>query len=186
MRPLKPPFALALFSEKRRELAARCIVFRPKRPNLPLIRARIWFHMVRGRLRPEKLWILSKNHEKPIDPHSFFKWIRNAEYIAIPRQPHLPFLTELKGMLRDYNVADPIIVRSCKNCAADGRLTMLRKRDVFTADGEALCYPCALRELSNRFRSMDIKISRQAHDSLEAMLKRLRSVDKVAWFLSSR
>jgi helicase len=183
---LTPPFALALFPEKKRELAAQCIVFRPKHPNLPLLRARVWFHMPSGRLRPTKLWVLSKNKEKPIDPHSFIKWIKKAEYIAIPRRPHLPFLTELKAMLRDYNVSDPIIVRSCKNCATAGRLSMLRKNEVYSVDGEDVCYPCALRELSNRFRSMDIKISKQARSSLETMLKRLRSVDKVAWFLSSR
>jgi len=63
---------------------------------------------------------------------------------------------------------------------------MLRKNDVFNADGEDVCYPCALHELSNRLRSMNLKISKQARESLEVMLKRLRSVDKVAWFLSSR
>ncbi|MHA2405716.1 MAG: DUF5814 domain-containing protein [Candidatus Hermodarchaeia archaeon] len=187
MRPIKPPFSLALFPEKKRELAAVIIVFRPKRSNYPILRARVQFHMREGRLRPEKLWITQKGGGiRPVDPRTMVNWIRNAEYIAIPRQPRFPFLAELKGMLRDFGVKDPMIVRACNSCIADNRLTMLRKQQVFRLEGQPVCYKCASRELTHRLQSMDLDVSKKAYGSLETMLQRLKSVEKVASFLSSQ
>lgn len=186
MRPLKPPFGLALFPEKKRELSAFCVVFRPKRSSIPILRARIQFRMEEGRLRPAKLWLIQKGGVRPIDPRTFVNWVRNAEYIAIPRQPRFPFLTELKGMLRDFGVKDPVIVRACSSCIADSRLTMLNRQQVYQLEGQPVCYKCASRELGNRLQSMDIEVSKKAYGSLETMLRRLRSVEKVASFLSSQ
>ncbi|MFW9933907.1 MAG: DUF5814 domain-containing protein [Candidatus Thorarchaeota archaeon] len=186
MRPLKPPFSVALFPEKKREQAAFIIVFRPKRSHVPILRARVNFQMKEGRLRPEKLWLVQKGGIKPVDPRTFVNWVRNAEYIAIPRQPRFPFLAELKGMLRDFGVKDPVIVRACSSCIADGRFTMLRKQQVYQFEGQPVCYKCASRELTNRLQSMDVEISKKAYGSLETMLQRLRSVEKVASFLSSQ
>ncbi|MFX1581648.1 MAG: DUF5814 domain-containing protein [Promethearchaeota archaeon] len=186
MRPLKPPFNLALFPEKKRELAAFIVVFRPKRPHIPILRARVQFQMREGRLRPEKLWLIQKGGIRPIDPRTFVNWVRNAEYIAIPRQPRFPFLPELKAMLRDFSVKDPVIVRACNSCIADGRLTMLRKQQVYQLEGQPVCYKCASRELTNRLQAMDVEVSKRAYSSLETMLQQLRSVEKVASFLSSQ
>lgn len=186
MRPLKPPFGLALFPEKKRELAAFCVVFRPKRSSLPILRARVQFRMKEGRLRPEKLWLVQKGGVRPIDPRTFVNWLRNAEYIAIPRNPRFPFLAELKGMLRDFSVKDPVIIRACNSCIADDRLTMLRKQEVFHLEGRPICYKCASRELMNRLQAMDVDISKKAYRSFETMLRRLRSVEKVASFLSAQ
>ncbi len=186
MRPLKPPFSLALFPEKKRELAAFIVVFRPKRSNLPILRARVHFQMQEGRLRPEKLWLVQKGGIRPVNPRTFVNWVRNAEYIAIPRQPRFPFLAEMKGMLRDYGVKDPVIVRACSSCIADDRLTMLRKQQVYQLEGQPVCYKCASRELMNRLQSMDVVVSKKAYGSLETMLQRLKSVEKVASFLSSQ
>ncbi len=186
MRPLKPPFSLALVPEKKRELAAFIIVFRPKRSNLPILRARIKFQMKEGRLRPAKLWLVQKGGIKPVDPRTFLNWVRNAEYVAIPRSPRFPFLAELKGMLRDFGVKDPVIVRACSSCITDGRLTMLRKQQVYRLEGQPVCYKCASRELTNRLQSIDVEVSKKAYGSLETMLQRLQSVEKVASFLSSQ
>ncbi len=185
MRPLKPPFGLALFPEKKRELEAFCIIFRPNRSSLPILRARIQFQMKEGRLRPLKLWLVQKGGVQPVDPRAFVNWVRTAEYIAIPRQPMFSFLIELKGMLRDFGVKDPVIVRACSSCINEGRLTLLRKQQVFSLGGQPVCYKCASHELTNRLRSMDIGISKKAYGNLETMLRRLRSVEKVASFLSS-
>jgi helicase len=175
-----------LFPEKKRELAAFIVVFRPKRSHLPILRARVQFQMREGRLRPEKLWLIQKGGIKPIDPRTFVNWVRNAEYIAIPRQPRFPFLPELKAMLRDFSVKDPVIVRACSSCIVDGRLTMLRKQHVYQLEGQPVCYKCASRELTNRLQSMDVEVSKRAYGSLETMLQQLRSVEKVASFLSSQ
>jgi helicase len=186
MRPLKPPYSLALVPEKKRELAALIIVFRPKRSTSPILRARVQFQMREGRLRPEKLWLVQKGGTKPVDPRNVVSWVRDAEYIAIPRQPRFPFLAELKGMLRDFSVKDPVIVRACSSCIANGRLTMLRKQQVYRLEGQPVCYKCASQELVNRLHSMDVDISKKAYGSLETMLQRLQSVEKVASFLSSQ
>ena len=186
MRPMKPPFSLALFPEKKRELAASVVIFRPKRSKIPILRARVQFQMREGRLRPDKLWLVQKGGIKPVDPRTFVNWVRNAEYIAIPRQPRFPFLAEIKGMLRDFGVKDPVIVRTCSSCIADGKLTMLQKKQVYRLEGQPVCYKCASRELTHRLQSMDVVISKKAYSSLETMLQQLRSVEKVASFLSSR
>lgn len=186
MRPLKPPFTLAIFSENDKDFDALCFIFHPNRPNQPLRRARVRFHMVKGRLRPEKLWILTGNRTSPVDPYTFTKWVRKAQHIVVPRQPRLPFLAELKAMLRDFNVGDLIIVRTCQACSAEGRLTMLRKQQVFLIGGDSACKTCASRELTTRLRSMEIRISKKARGNLDVMLERLRSVDKTVWFLSSK
>ncbi|MDO8056890.1 MAG: DUF5814 domain-containing protein [Candidatus Hermodarchaeota archaeon] len=187
MRPIKPPFVLALIPEKKIELAARCIIFRPNRPTMPLLHARIQFEMNQGRLRPTKLLLfLKKGGVRPVDPRTFVSWVRDAENIVIPRNPPLSFLTELKGMLRDYDVKEPVIVRVCSSCIGEGRLTMLRRQQVFKLTGQPVCYQCASRELAHRLQSMDIDLSKSAHRSLETMLRRLRSVEKVASFLSSQ
>jgi len=186
MRPLKPPFSLALFPEQKRELAAFVVIFRPKRSNAPILRARVQLVMRKGRLRPEKLWLIRKGGISPVNPQTFVTWAREAEYIAIPRQPHFPFLTELKGMLRDFGVKDPMIVRACSSCIADGKLTMLRKQQVYQLEGQPVCYKCASQELMTRLQSIDVEISKQAYGSLETMLQRLKSVEKVVSFLSSQ
>ncbi|MFX0169059.1 MAG: DUF5814 domain-containing protein [Candidatus Hodarchaeota archaeon] len=186
MRPIKPPFGLALFPEKKQELEAHCIVFRPNRPTIPIIRARVQFQMKQGRLRPSKLLLLRKGGVRPIDPRTFINWVRDAENIVIPRNPRFPFLTDLKGMLRDFGVKDPVIVRACSSCIGDERLTMLRRQQVFKLEGQPVCYQCASRELTHRLRSMDVELSKSTHRSLETMLHRLRSVEKVASFLSSQ
>ncbi|MFX1474112.1 MAG: DUF5814 domain-containing protein [Promethearchaeota archaeon] len=186
MRPIKTPFTLAIFSEKDKDLEALCLLFHPNRPGSPLRRARIRFHMVKGRLRPEKLWILIGNRTAPVDPYTFIKWIRKAERIVVPAHPRLPFLAELKAMLRDFNVGDLTIVRTCQSCAAEGRLTMLRRQQVFSIGGNPACKTCASRELSHRLRSMEVRVSKQARANLDVMLERLRSVDKTVWFLSSK
>ncbi len=186
MRPLKPPFGLALFPEKKRELSGFCVVFRPKRASIPILRARIQFRMEEGRLRPAKLWLIQKGGVRPIDPRTFVNWVRNAEYIVIPRQPRFPFLTELKGMLRDFGVKDPVVVRACSSCIAESRLTLLNRQQVYQLEGQPVCYKCASQELGNRLQAMDVEVSKKAYGSLETMLRRLRSVEKVASFLSSQ
>ncbi|MFX1318711.1 MAG: DUF5814 domain-containing protein [Promethearchaeota archaeon] len=186
MRPLKPPFSLALFPEQKRELAAFVTIFRPKRSNVPILRARVQFEMRKGRLRPEKLWLVRKGGISPVNPQTFVIWAREAEYIAIPRQPHFLFLTELKGMLRDFGVKEPMIVRACSSCITEGKLTMLRKQQVYQLVGQPVCYKCASQELMNRLQSIDVEISKQAYGSLETMLQRLKSVEKVVSFLSSQ
>ncbi len=186
MRPLKPPFSLALIPEQKRELAAFVVIFRPKRSNVPILRARVQLVMRKGRLRPEKLWLVRRGGISPVNPQTFVTWAREAEYIAIPRQPHFPFLTELKGMLRDFGVKDPMIVRACSSCIADGKVTMLRKQQVYQLEGQPVCYKCASQQLMNRLQSIDVEISKQAYGSLETMLQRLKSVEKVVSFLSSQ
>ncbi len=186
MRPLKPPFGLALFPEKQRELAAFVVIFRPKRSSVPILRARVQFQMKKGRLRPQKLWFVQKGGVRPVDPRTFVNWLRSAEYITIPRYPRFPFLIELKGMLRDFGVKDPVIVRACTSCITDGRLTMLRRQQVFQMEGQPVCYKCASGELSNRLQAMDVQVSKKAYGSLDTMLRRLRSIEKVASFLSSQ
>ncbi len=126
------------------------------------------------------------NRTSPVDPYTFIKWIRKAEHIVVPRQPQLPFLAELKSMLRDFNVGDLTIVRTCQSCAAEGRLTMLRRQQVFSVGGSSTCKSCASRELTIRLRSMEARISKQARANLDVMLERLKSVDKTVWFLSSK
>ncbi len=186
MRPLKQPFALTLIADPKKELEARCLVFHPKQTNITILRARIRFCMKQGRLRPEKLWIIRKNEQRPIDPRSFIKWLREAEYLVIPRHPRFSFLTELKSMLRDYDVKEPVIVRACNFCANQGRLTMLRQQQQYFVSGEPVCRSCARRELLNRLQSMNVTISKKTENRLETMLNELRSVEKVAMFLSSQ
>jgi len=185
LRQPSPPFVLALLADRKKDLEADCILFRPNTPGEPLLQARVRFQMTQDRLRPEKLWVRQNAQTTPIDPYTLINWLRTADVVATTRHPPLSFLDDFKAMLRDYSVAEPIIIRSCSLCANNGKLTMLRRQQLYSVDGEPACYSCASRELSNRLRAMEVKISKQARSNLDTMLQRLHSVEKVAWFLSS-
>ena len=65
-------------------------------------------------------------------------------------------------------------------------MTLLKRQQTYYVEGEPVCHSCAAAELSRLLRAMEVRVSKRVRGNLEVMLRRLRSVDKVASFLSSK
>ena len=178
------------YKEKKMEFIIGVFVSGKKaKYNRPDYKGRLQIHFKNEKLlRPRRLLLEIKGRLEAYPPEDFIKILRSSNKILISENIQNSIKNMLYDMFKAYNILDNKIhvVRLCPFCEIEGKVTVLETESkIFEAQEKNVCFKCAKDELIQELKFRGIYVSDVISERLFALLRKVRSVDKLLGHLAT-